>query len=68
MNNNIFSDSEPMHTIIEARTVLRDIYLDWINNYISIELYAEHNGLTVEQAQRLIELSREVFNSKPPEA
>lgn len=51
-----------------AREILVELYLDWINNYVSISTFAEHNGLTPLHAQRLIDLGREVFTSKHPEA
>lgn len=35
------------------------IYLDWLNNYLSIELYAEHHDLTIGQTNALIDLGRE---------
>lgn len=50
------------------REILINTYLDWINNYITIELYAEHNGLTKEQAGILIGVAREVFYSDHPES
>jgi len=50
------------------REQLIEVYLDWRNNYLSVELFAEHHGLTDKQATVLIELAREVFNSKHPEA
>lgn len=43
-------------------------YLDYVNNYLTIEKYAEHNGITENQATLLIVLASEVFNSKHPEA
>jgi len=43
-------------------------YLDWRNNYLSLDCYAEHNGLTVEQADSLLILAREVFTTSHPEA
>ena len=39
---------------------LQDIFLDWFNNYLSIELFAEHNELTINEATILIELGRSV--------
>lgn len=51
---------------MNARTILSNIYLDWRNNYLTIEVFAEHNELTVEDASDLITLAREVFNSKNP--
>lgn len=52
----------------QMRDVLIATYLDWTNNYLTIEKYAEHNGLTEEQAERLINLSRDVIHSDHPEA
>lgn len=51
-----------------ARDTLISIYLDWFNNYLSVETFAEHNGLTTEQAQALINLARDVARSEHPEA
>ena len=36
---------------------LQDIFLDWYNNYLKVELFAEHNGLTIKEATDLIYLS-----------
>ena len=51
---------------------LKDIYLDWVNNYMSdvtnikmkqvYSVFAYDNNLTLVQAKTLIELSREVYN------
>lgn len=41
--------------------ILRDIFLDWYNNYLTKELFAEHNGLTIKEATVLIELGRSVY-------
>jgi hypothetical protein len=42
---------------------LREVYLDFVNNYLTLSVYAEHNGLTVEQAKALIQLGRECHES-----
>lgn len=51
-----------------AREALRDIYRDFINNYITLGRYAECNGLNSADAQALIDLARRVFNQPHPEA
>ena len=50
------------------RETLIAVYIDFRNNYLTVEKYAEHNGLTEEQADKLIDLARDVFNSDHPEA
>lgn len=39
---------------------LIDIYLDWLNNFLTVEKFAAYYDLTVEQATKLIELAREI--------
>jgi hypothetical protein len=50
------------------RDILINVYLDYVNNYLTTERYAECNGLSVEHAQMLIDLARNVYNSQHPEA
>ncbi len=42
---------------------LREIYRDYVNNYLTVSVYADHNGLTVKQAETLIGLGRECHES-----
>lgn len=44
------------------------IYTDYCNNYLSVELFAEHNGLTYIEGERLIALAREVASHSHPDA
>lgn len=57
-----------MPMTIQYRELLISIYLDWYNNYASVETFAEHNGLTKEQGEALINLARQVYNSDHPDA
>lgn len=50
------------------RETLIAAYLDFRNNYLTVEKYAEHNGLTEEQAYKLIDLAKQVFESEHPDA
>lgn len=52
----------------QARNYLEELYLDWINNYITIDKFAEHNGITHEQATKLIVLMQSIYNSNHPES
>lgn len=44
------------HSIIE-------IYLDWVNNFLSLEAFAEYYELTSEQASLLIELGKSIHEA-----
>ena len=35
-----------------------DFYLDWFNNYLTVEKLAEHHGLDVDDAKALICMGR----------
>ena len=50
-----------------TREQLTDIYYDWFNNYLTIEHYAERNGLTEKEAIMLIELAESCAMNKHPE-
>lgn len=51
-----------------SREQLSDDYLDFVNNYLSVSLFAEHRGLTEGQARVLLDLAKMVFDSPHPEA
>lgn len=51
-----------------ARDYLTAIYMSWVNDYLSAETFAEHHGITTEQAYILIDLARDVATSDHPDA
>ena len=38
----------------QANAYLRELYLDWWNNYLTIEKFAEHNEISIEIATILL--------------
>ena len=50
------------------RNILIEVYMDFINNYLTIDLWAEHNSLTLEQGRQVIAVARQVYNSEHPES
>lgn len=50
------------------RELLAALYLDYRNNYLTIEKFAEHNGLYVEEAQDLLKIARHCLEYPHPEA
>lgn len=38
------------------------MYLDWLNNYLTIERFAEDYDITVKAAKEIIELGRAIGN------
>ena len=51
-----------------TREQLIDDYLDFVNNYLTVALFAEHRGLTEHQARLLLDVAKMVFNSPHPDA
>ena len=41
-----------------------EVYLDWCNNYLTVEKMAEHYGLSTRQMNDLINNGREVSRQK----
>ena len=50
-----------------TREQLNNVYLEWVNNYLTIEKYAEHKGLHVDEATTLINLARDAHRGERPE-
>ena len=50
------------------RQKLIEVYLDFRNNYLTIKFYAEANDLHIKQAEQLLALAKDVFESEHPEA
>jgi hypothetical protein len=51
-----------------TRESFHKVYLDWVNNYLTIEKFAEHYGLHINEAESLINLSKTIFENNHPES
>jgi hypothetical protein len=51
-----------------AREFLTAFYLDYVNDFLTIERFAEYHGLQVEHARKLVMLADDIRNSTHPEA
>ena len=58
----------PPRVMYSARNQLINIWLDFHNDYLTLEKYADHHHITPDQARALIDLARAVYNSPHPEA
>jgi hypothetical protein len=50
-----------------TREKLAAVYLDWVNNYLTIEKFAEHKGLYVDEAKILLSVAKQCFEKDHPE-
>jgi hypothetical protein len=53
---------------MNARDYLIDLRLDYINNYLTTAKFAEHNGLTEDEARKLLDLTALIAGHPHPEA
>ena len=58
----------PARVMYSARAQLINIWLDFHNDYLTPEKYADHHHITPGQARALIDLARAVFESPHLEA
>ena len=49
-------------TVLETDQEYRDMYLDWVNNWISIGRFAAYYGWSEETAAHMIEQGREAHH------
>jgi hypothetical protein len=47
-----------------AKEFAQTFYLEWVNNYLTVEKIAEHHGISVEFANALINEGRDVQNKE----
>ena len=52
-----------MKTLI-LKDVLDDIYIDWFNNFLTIERYAEYHEIEEDHARTLINMCRNLHHKK----
>ena len=45
-------------------TTLANLYLDYFNNYLTVSTFAEHHGLTEIQARTLLDIGRDVHETR----
>lgn len=50
-----------------TRESLLEMYFDYVNNYLTIEKFAEHRGLYVNKALILIDLAKRFLKSPHPD-
>lgn len=53
----------PVRLDTEQQQRLVNTYLDWVNNFLTVEAFAEHYGLEVAAARIVIETGRNLHNS-----
>jgi hypothetical protein len=46
-----------------TQAFLQSEFLDWVNNYLTVDVFAEHRGISTNEARALIELGRSVHEA-----
>ena len=49
---------------IYLRDNLADLYLDWVNNFLTIEKFSEYYGLDEEDAKQLLVLAKKCHEQR----
>lgn len=49
------------------RARLIDWYYDWLNNYLTVEVFAEHHGFTPDEARALLVLAKHIAERNHPD-
>lgn len=49
---------------MRIKITLADLFLDYFNNYLTVEKFAEHNELDVDDAKAIIELGRKYHEQR----
>jgi hypothetical protein len=53
-----------MKKIVYLRDTLADLYLDWVNNFLTIGRFSEYYGLDEEDAKDLLKLAKKCHEQR----
>jgi hypothetical protein len=53
-----------MPKVIYLRDTLADLYLDWVNNFLTIERFSEYYGLDEEDSRELLKLAKKCHEQR----
>ena len=53
-----------MKKIVYLRETLADLYLDWVNNFLTIGRFSEYYGLDEEDAKDLLKLAKKCHEQR----
>lgn len=53
-----------MNKIKYLRNYLADLYLDWVNNFLTIERFAEYYGLDDDDARDLLKIAKKCHEQR----
>jgi hypothetical protein len=53
-----------MKKIVYLRDALADLYLDWVNNFLTIERFSEYYGLDEEDSKELLKLAKKCHEQR----
>lgn len=50
------------------RETLKSLYLSWVNDFVSLETFAQYHGLDATEAASLLLVAKSCFENSHPEA
>lgn len=50
--------------MINIRENLIDVYLDWLNNFVTIPAFADYYGLSEEESKKVIDLGKKIHERR----
>jgi len=56
-------DKETIYSYSNSVKVLVDMYLDFVNNFISVARFAEYHGVSGEHARAMLDAGRAIYQS-----
>ncbi len=51
-----------LYAIRETERAFQGYYLDWINNFLTVQAYARHYGITEAEANQRIRIGKLIHN------
>jgi len=59
-----YTEQQLQDAVSNAGDIFQDIYLEYLNDYLTISVFAHDKGITEKQARQQIEIGRKIHNQR----
>lgn len=59
-----YTEQQLQDAVSNAGDIFQDLYLEYVNDYITVSVFAHDKGITEKQARQQIEIGRKIHNQR----
>ena len=59
-----YTEQQLQDAVNKAGDTFQDLYLEYVNDYLTVSVFAHDKGITEQQARQQIEIGRKIHNQR----